>query len=89
MKGWCLAKKGDLEAAVYCDYPRLCFRRSYSAMRVIRVEWLLGEFLVYNYTLEYVTTYLLEESLENRIRLLERYSILYIQVLLAAEYSKG
>ena len=32
---------------------------------------------------------LLEEFSENRIRLLEGYSTLYIQVLLAMEYSKG
>ena len=57
-------------------------------MRVTGVE-LPGEFSVYNYTLEYVTTHLLEKSLENRIRLLEGYFILYIQVLLAIECSKG
>jgi len=50
---------------------------------------LLGESSVYKYTLEYVTTHLLEESSENRIRLLEGYSTLYIQVLLAIECSKG
>jgi len=37
-----------------------------------------GEFLVYNYTPEYVTTYFPEEFSENRIRLLEEYFILYI-----------
>jgi len=56
-------------------------------MRVIRAE-LPGEFLVYKYTLEYITTYLLGESSENRMRLLKGYSILYIQVLLATEYPK-
>jgi len=44
---------------------------------------------VYNYTPEYVTTHLTGESSENRIRLLEEYSILYIQVPLAIECSKG
>jgi len=48
---------------------------------------LLGEFLVYKYTLEYITTHVLGESSENRIRLLEGYSILYIQIPLATEYS--
>jgi len=46
-------------------------------MRVIRVE-LPGESLVYNYTLEHVTTHLVGEFSENRMKLLERYSILYI-----------
>ena len=39
-------------------------------MRAIRAE-LLEDFLVYNYTLEYITTHFLEEFSENRIRLLE------------------
>ena len=52
-----------------------------------RVE-LPGEFSVYKYTLEYVTTHLPEEFSENRMRLLEEYSILYIQVSLAIEHSK-
>jgi len=39
-------------------------------MRVTGAE-LLGESLVYNYTPEYITTYLPGESSENRIRLLE------------------
>jgi len=52
---------------------------------VTRAE-LPGEYSVYKYTLEYVTTYLPEEYSENRIRLLEEYSILYIQVPLATEY---
>ena len=47
-----------------------------------------GESSVYKYTLEYVTTYLLGESLKNRMRFLERYSILYIQVPLAIEHPK-
>ena len=50
---------------------------------------LLGESSVYNYTLEYVTTHLPGKSLENRMRLLEEYSILYMQVPLAMECSKG
>jgi len=53
------------------------FRRSYSIIKVTKVE-LPGEFLVYNYTPEYVTTYFPEEFSENRIRLLEEYFILYI-----------
>jgi len=52
---------------------------------VTRAE-LPGEYSVYKYTLEYVTTHLPEEYSENRIRLLEEYSILYIQVPLATEY---
>ena len=43
---------------------------------------------VYKYTLEYVTTHLLEEFSKNRIRLLKECSILYIQVLLAMKCSK-
>jgi len=39
-------------------------------VRATRVE-LPGESSVYEYTLEYVTTYLLEEFLENRMKLLE------------------
>jgi len=39
-----------------------------------RVE-LQEEFSVYKYTLEYVTTHLLGESSENRMRLLKGYSI--------------
>jgi len=58
------------------------------SIRVTRVE-LPGEFSVYKYTPEYVTTHLPGESSENRIRLLERYSILYIQVPLATECPKG
>jgi len=58
------------------------------SVRVIGAE-LLGESLDYKYTPEYITTHLPEESLENRMKLLERYSILYIQVLLATEHSKG
>ena len=46
---------------------------------------LLGESSVYKYTLEYITTHIPGEFSENRIRLLEEYSILYIQVLLATE----
>jgi len=57
-------------------------------VRATRVE-LLGESSVYKYTLKYVTTHLPENSLENRIRLLEEYSILYIQVLLAMECPKS
>jgi len=57
-------------------------------MRATRVE-LPGESSVYNYTLEYITTYLPGESSENRMRLLEGYSTLYIQVLLAMEHPKG
>jgi len=49
---------------------------------------LLEEFSVYNYTLEYITIYFLGEFSENRMRLLEGYSILYIQVFLAIEYPK-
>ena len=49
---------------------------------------LLEEFSVYNYTLEYITIYFLGEFSENRMRLLEGYSILYIQVSLAIEYPK-
>jgi len=56
-------------------------------VRVTGVE-LLGESSVYNYTLEYITTYLPGESSENRMKLLERYSILYIQVSLAIECSE-
>ena len=44
---------------------------------------------VYKYTPKYITTYLLGKSLENRIRFLKGYSILYIQVPLATECSKG
>jgi len=53
------------------------FRRFYSTMRATRVE-LPGEFSVYKYIPEYVITHLLGEFSENRIRLLEEYSILYI-----------
>jgi len=56
-------------------------------MKATRVE-LLEESSVYNYTLEYVTTHLLEEFSENRIKFLEEYSILYIQVPLAMECPK-
>jgi len=55
---------------------------------VTEVE-LLGESLVYKYTLEYITTHYLGESSENRMRLLKKYSILYIQALLVIEYPKG
>ena len=56
-------------------------------IRVTRVE-LPGEFSVYKYTPEYVITHLPEESSENRIRLLEGYSTLYIQVPLAIKCPK-
>ena len=56
-------------------------------VRATGVE-LLGKSLVYKYTPEYITTHLPGESSENRIRLLEEYSILYIQVPLAMEYLK-
>jgi len=56
-------------------------------MRVTRVE-LPGEFSVYKYTPEYVTTHLPGEFSENRIRLLEGYSTLYIQIFLAIEHSE-
>jgi len=69
-------------------FSKALFKRFYFAVRVTRVE-LLEEFSVYNYTLEYITTYLLGKSLENRIRFLKGYSILYIQVPLATECSKG
>jgi len=46
---------------------------------------LLGEYSVYKYTPEYVTTHLPGEYSENRMRLLEGYSTLYIQVSLATE----
>jgi len=36
-----------------------------------RVEF-IGEFLVYKYILEYITTYLLGKSSENRIKLLKK-----------------
>jgi len=55
------------------------------AVRATRVK-LLGESSVYKYTLEYITTHIPGEFSENRIRLLEGYSILYIQVLLAIEH---
>ena len=61
------------------------FRRSYSAVRATGVE-LPRESLVYIYTPEYVTTHLLGEFSENRIRLLEEYSTLYT---LATEHPKG
>jgi len=54
------------------------------AVRATGVK-LLGESSVYKYTLEYITTHIPGEFSENRIRLLEGYSILYIQVLLAIE----
>jgi len=57
-------------------------------VRVTRAG-LPGESSVYNYTLEYVTTLLPGEFSENRIKLLEVYFILYIQVPLATEHSKG
>jgi len=57
-------------------------------MRATRVE-LLGESSVYKYTLEYVITHLSEESSKNRMRLLEGYFTLYIQVPLATECPKG
>jgi len=47
-----------------------------------------GEFSVYKYTPEYVTTHLPGEFSENRIRLLEGYSTLYIQIFLAIEHSE-
>jgi len=58
-----------------------------NSIRVTEVE-LPEETLVYKYTLEYVTTHLLKESSENRMRFLKGYSILYIQVPLAIEYPK-
>ena len=64
-----MTEENNLEIAVYYNYPRLHSRRSYSAVRAIEVE-LLRESSVYEYTLEYVTTYLPEESLENRMRVL-------------------
>jgi len=57
-------------------------------VRVTGVE-LSEKSSVYKYTPKYVTIHLLGESLENRMRLLEEYSILYIQVPLAIEYFKG
>jgi len=57
-------------------------------MRATRVE-LPGEFSVYKYAPGYVTTHLSRESSENRMRLLEGYSTLYIQVFLTTECSKG
>ena len=56
-------------------------------VRVTRVE-LLGESSVYKYTLEYITAHLPEESSENRMKLLEGYFTLYIQVSLATECSE-
>jgi len=56
-------------------------------VRVTGVE-LPGEFSVYKYTPEYVTTHLPEKFSENRMRLLERYSTLYIQVPLAIKCPK-
>ena len=50
---------------------------------------LLGESSVYNYTLEYITTHLSGKSSKNRMKLLEGYSTLYIQVPLATECPKG
>jgi len=58
------------------------------SMRVTGVE-LLEESSVYKYTLEYITTHLPEESSENRMRLLEGYSTLCIQVPLVMEHPKG
>jgi len=57
-------------------------------IRVTGVEF-PGESSVYKYAPEYVTTHLPGESSENRIRLLEEYSILYIQVSLTTECPKG
>ena len=58
---------------------RYCYNQSYViqefSVRVTGVE-LQEEFSVYKYTLEYVTTHLLGESSENRMRLLKGYSIL-------------
>jgi len=59
-----------------------------ASMRATRAE-LLGKSSDYKYTLEYVITHFPEKSSENKIRLLEGYSILYIQVFLAMEHSKG
>jgi len=53
-------------------------------MRATKVE-LTGESLVYKYVLEYIITYLPKKSSENRIRLLEEYSI---RVSLTTEYPK-
>jgi len=57
-------------------------------VRATGVE-LLGESSGYNYTLEYITTHLPGESSENKMRFLEGYSTLYIQVPLATEHPKG
>ena len=46
-------------------------------MKVTRAE-LPEESLVYKYALEYITTHFPGKSLENRMRFLEGYSILYI-----------
>ena len=57
-------------------------------MKATRAK-LLGESLVYKYALEYVITHLPGKFLENRMRFLEGYSILYIQVPLTMEYPKS
>ena len=63
-------------------------KRDRRNVRVTRVK-LPGESLVYKYTLECITTHLPGESSENRMKLLEGYSTLYIQVPLAIECPKG
>jgi len=83
-----VGSRGRLCGGCSLHSSKALFRRFYSTMRVTRVE-LLGEFSVYNYTLEYVTTHLPGEFSENRMRLLEGYSTLYIQVSLATECSEN
>ena len=73
---------------VQSTWVGILVRECPSFVRVTGVE-LPGESSVYKYTPEYVTTHLPGESSENRIRLLEGYSTLYIQVPLATECPKG
>jgi len=86
-RGLDIGSGGQLDRDCPLHSSKVLFRRFYFAMRAIRVE-LLEEFLVYNYTPEYVTTHLLEKFSENKMRLLKEYFILYIQLPLAIGYLK-
>ena len=82
-----VGSRGQLDRDCPLHFSKVLFRRFYSAMRTIRAE-LSGEFLVYNYTPEYVTAHLLGKFSENRMRLLKEYFILYIQLPLAIGHFK-
>ena len=84
-RGLGIGSRGQLDRGYLLCSSKALFRKFYSAVKVTRAE-LPGESSVYKYTPEYITTHLPEESSENRMRLLEGYSILYI---LAIEHPEG